>query len=208
MLFPLRGAAQESITKSEKIVEEAPIPVELFIGQRALYYQHVLSKNIFKEKFNFFNVSAIDAEYGKKPNNQFVISSLISYNMGKGFSAGFGGEIQPPGASITAGIQYVYASKEFLLVLFPSVNLNGPIKYSQFSLLEYRPKINKNLSGYFRTQLLISADFEVYDRGYQQFRLGLQIRDIQFGLAVNFDQFNSNERTTSNYGVFIRLLIF
>lgn len=208
LLYPLVGIAQESIANSDAIEQQAPIPVELFIGHRALSYQHVLSRNILKEKFNFFNVSAIDAEYGENPKNEFVISSLISYNIGKGFSVGLGGEIQPPGASLIVGAQYAYASKQFLLVIFPSVNLNGPTTYSQFSLLEYRPRINKNLSGYFRTQLVVSTNFEIYDRGYQQFRLGVQLKDLQFGLAANFDQFNSNERTTSNYGLFTRLLIF
>lgn len=208
ILFPLGSIAQDLTSETTKTAQQSPIPVEVFIGHRALSYQHVLSKNVFEEKFNFFNVSAFDAEYGENPKNEFIISSLFSYNIGKGFSVGVGGEIQPPGASVIAGIQYAFASKEFLLVVFPSVNLNGAMKYSQFTLLEYRPKINENLHGYFRTQLVVSTDFAAYDRGYQQFRMGLQIQNIQFGLAANFDQFNSNERMTTNYGVFTRLLIF
>ncbi len=106
------------------------------------------------------------------------------------------------------GAQYSYATEKLLLVLFPSVNLNGYKQYSQFALLEYRPKINENYKGYFKMQFLVTTDFHNYDRGYQQFRLGLQRENIQFGLATNFDQFNSNAITTNNFGVFIRTLFF
>ncbi|OJJ15516.1 hypothetical protein BKI52_37145 [marine bacterium AO1-C] len=195
------GQDSTSITKSQ-----APTPVEIFAGHRALSYQHVLSKDI--GRFNFFNVAAFDAEYGTSPKNDFVISSFFSYQLGKGFSLGIGGEIQPPGANFIVGAQYVYASNQWLLVLFPSVTLQQASQFAQLSLLEFRPKISQGIRGYFRAQVLVSTNFITYDRGYQQFRLGLQINQVQFGLAANYDQFASNTRTTTNYGAFVRLLIF
>ncbi len=188
--------------------QQPPIPVEVFGGHRALSYQHVINKNVFDDTFNFFNITSFDAEYKEDPRNVFLISSLFSYNIGKGFSAGIGGEIQRPGAFVIAGAQYAYSTNNFLLVLFPSVNLNGITQYSQFMLLEYRPKVNEKLNGYLKMQFLVTTDFSNYDRGYQQFRFGLQHENIQFGLAGNFDQFNSNEITTSNLGVFVRTLFF
>lgn len=208
ILFSIAGFGQGSTLDTLSQEFQPPIPVELFIGHRALSYQHVFNKNLWKQRINFFNISAIDAEFGENPGNQFVISSFVSYNVGKGFSVGLGGEIQPPGAVMYVGAQYAYASQRFLLVIFPSVNLNGPTQFAQFSLLEYRPSFNEKLSGYFRIQFLVSTDFHVYGRGYQQFRAGLQVRNIQFGLAANFDQFNSNAIKTSNYGLFGRVLIF
>ncbi len=190
------------------MAQNPPIPVEIFAGNRALSYQHVINKNVFEGRFNFFNITSFDAEYKEEPRNVYLISSMLSYNIGKGFSAGLGGEIQRPGAFVFVGAQYAYATDQLLFVLFPSVNLNGYMQYSQFALLEYRPKINENYRGYFKIQLLVTTDFDNYDRGYQQLRLGLQRQNIQFGLAANFDQFNSNAITTNNFGVFVRALFF
>ncbi len=190
------------------MAQNPPVPVEIFGGHRALSYQHVINKTVFKERFNFFNITSFDAEYKEDPRNVYLISSMFSYNIGKGFSAGVGGEIQRPGAFVYVGGQYAYATDQLLLVLFPSVNLNGHRQYSQFAMLEYRPKINENYKAYIKMQFLVTTDFDNYDRGYQQFRLGLQRENIQFGLAANFDQFNSNAITTNNFGVFIRTLFF
>ncbi len=187
---------------------QPPIPVEVFTGHRALSYQHVINKYVFKNKFNFFNVSSFEAEYKRNANNVFLISSLFSYNIGKGFSIGLGGEIQRPGATAIVGAQYAYKSAGWLIAVVSSVNLSGETEYSQFTLLEYRRAVNENLKVYFRMQMLVTTDFHKYNRGYQQFRLGSQLKDIQFGLAANFDQFNANTIKTTNYGVFVRTLIF
>ena len=206
-LFSLKSLAQDTVQVKTEIAQP-PVPLEIFTGHEAMSYQHVLNKNLLEGNFNFFNVTGFDAAYEQNENNVFVISSLFSYTIGKGFSAGLGGEIQRPGTFAIAGAQYAYATQRFLLVVFPSVNLNGKTQYSQFTLLEYRPKINEMLNGYIRTQWLLATDFQRYERGYQQFRLGLQIKHVQFGLAANFDQFDSNAITTSNYGVFVRILIY
>jgi len=200
-LSPMVAIGQEPLPKPK-----TPIPVEVFAGHRALTYQHVLSKDI--GRFNFFNVAAFDAEYGASPKNEFVISSFFSYSLGKGFSVGVGGEIQPPGANFIFGAQYVYASQQWLLVFFPSVTLQPASQFAQLSLLEFRPRISQKIRGYFRAQVLVSTNFITYDRGYQQLRLGVQIKQLQLGLAANFDQFAANTRTTTNYGIFTRLLIF
>ncbi|MEM1257578.1 MAG: hypothetical protein AAGH81_03540 [Bacteroidota bacterium] len=188
--------------------QQPPLPVELFGGNRAMYYQHVLNKNLFGDKFNFFNVTSFEAEHENNQNNIFVVSNLFSYNLGKGFSVGIGGEIQRPGTFAIVGAQYAYVTKTVLLVIFPSMNINGDKEYTHFTLFEYKPNLSDKLKGYFRSQFLVITDFENYNRGYQQLRLGLQLDNIQFGLATNFDQFDNNKVTKSNYGLFIRALIF
>ena len=207
-LTNLQLDAQNVEQPNHQVESQPPIPVELFVGDRAIAYQQVINKNIFKDKFNFFNITRFDAELGQDATNVFLISSFFSYNLGKGFSLGVGGELQRPGAFIMLGIQYAYVRPQLLLVLFPSVNLNGTQQYAQLSLIEFRPKITQHLSLYSRVQLLVNTNFKSYDRGYQQIRLGLQHKNIQYGLAATFDQFDSNNITTTNYGVFTRLLIF
>ncbi|WP_299434536.1 hypothetical protein [uncultured Aquimarina sp.] len=193
---------------SKNFAQQSPIPVELFAGNRAITYQHVLNKNILDNKFNFFNVVSFDAEYEENGNSIYVVQSLVSYKITNKFSLGIGGQLQNIGAFAIVGVQFAHATDNFLLVILPTVTITGKTNYEQFLLLEYRPKINEKIRGYFRTQFLVNTDFTKYNRGYQQLRLGLEKKNIQFGLAATFDQFNSSTITTSNYGVFTRLLVF
>lgn len=188
--------------------QQPPIPVEVFGGHSAVSYQHVISKDIFNNKFNFFNVAAFDAKYSDNKNSVFAIQSLVFYKIGKGFSVGLGAQLQNVGAFSLAGIQYSYASDKLLVVILPTVNLNEKTNYEQFVLVEYRPKLNDKTRIYSRIQILANTDFEKYNRGYQQLRLGLEKKGLQFGVAATFDQFNSNIVKLENYGVFVRKLIF
>ena len=203
----LGGSAQE-VEVDFSSVEEPPIPVSVFGGHRVLSYQHVLNRSLHHTRFSFFNITVFDAEYGEEPVNRYLISSLFSYRISKRIAAGIGGEIQRPGAFAIVGLQYSYASESMLLVLYPSVNLNGNTQYSQLNLFEFRPILTKNLRGYLRAQVLVGTNFQTIQRGNQQLWLGLQIHGFQFGLAASFDQFNDNTITTKNYGGFLRMLLF
>jgi len=187
--------------------QQPPIPIELFAGNRAITYQHVLNKSILDDKFNFFNVVSFDAEYEENGSKIYVIQSLVSYKITNKFSLGLGGQLQNTGAFTIVGAQFAHATDNFLFVILPTINITGKTNYEQFFLFEYRPKINRKTRAYFRSQFLVNTDFTKYNRGYQQLRLGLEKKNIQFGLAATFDQFNSGV-ATSNYGCFIRLLIF
>lgn len=197
LLFSLNNFAQQPT-----------IPFEIFAGNRAITYQHVLNKNILDNKFNFFNMVSFDTEYKDNGSNIYVIQSLVSYKITNKFSLGLGGQLQNIGAFAIVGVQFAHSTDNFLFVVLPTVTITGKSNYEQFLLLEYRPKINEKIRGYFRTQFLINTDFTRYNRGYQQIRLGLEKKNIRFGLATTFDQFNSSRITTSNYGVFMRYLIF
>ncbi len=184
-----------------------PIPIEVVFGQRSGFYQHVISKNILQDKYNFFNVSNFDSKWGDNQDTHFIISNFLSRNLGKGFGFGIGAEIQGPGSFITVGGQYTYGTKKLLIVLFPSVNVNGPTEYSQFALVEFKPELNQDLRVYIRGQFLLTTNLKVLFRSYQQLRLGLQKENMLFGFAMNLDQFHVTGIEKENYGVFIRMLL-
>ena len=213
-IFPIKYYWQFSISIpmmllfAQSVFAQAPIPIELFAGNRSINYQHIVNKEMFENKVRFFNVTSFESEYNQNENYQFFTSSLLFYNLSKRFSLGMGGEVKRSGVFPVIGSQYTYLSKKIVVVVFPTVNLNGNTKYAHFSLFEYRSNLNDDLKVYFRAQILFVTNFEIYNRGYQQFRLGLQKNNIQFGLATNFDQFNNNEVTTNNIGIFVRNLIF
>ncbi len=189
----------------EWIATGTPIPVEAMIGQRSGFYQHVISKNILKDKYNFFNVSSFDSKWGDNQDNHFIISNFLSRNIGKGFGVGIGAEIQGPGSFLTLGGQYSCGSKKLLLVLFPTININGPKEYSHFSLIEYKPKLGPTLHAYLKLQFLLTTNFNKLTRSYQQLRIGMEKSHIVFGLAINLDQFQALGLTKENYGIFIKM---
>lgn len=45
-------------------------------------------------------------------------------------------------------------------------------------------------------------------KSYQWFRLGLEIKGLQFGLAANMDEYGPNPSIETNFGLFIRKEIF
>ncbi|CAL2077349.1 conserved exported hypothetical protein [Tenacibaculum sp. 190524A05c] len=187
---------------------QSPIPVETLLGSRSFYYQHVISKNLNDSGLNFFNVSSFDANWTDNQDNHYFITGFLSQKIWKGLSIGFGGEIQGPGSFFTTGLQYSFFKKNLLVVVFPSVNLNGVMELSNFALIEYKPKINNKTSIYLRAQFLATTNFSQIFRSYQQLRAGLQLKNYQFGLAANFDQFNVPNIYKNNFGVFIRTLLF
>ncbi|MEO1054703.1 MAG: hypothetical protein AAFX87_28990 [Bacteroidota bacterium] len=207
-MLAVSGYAQEIVSDRPAVVNTPPIPVEILPGHRSFFYQHVISKDIFNDKFNFFNISAFDAEYGSDPTNEFVIASFFSYKLSKSISAGVMGQIIPKGASVFLGAKYNLVREDFLLVVFPSYRITANQVFSQFALVEYRPKISNKVNAYFRTQLLAETDGDELTRGFQQLRAGIQIKNSQFGLAANFDQFAGDRPSVDNFGVFFRLLIF
>lgn len=192
----------------QKENSQTPVPVEILFGSRSFYYQHVISKDLNDSGLNFFNVSSFDANLSDNQDNHYFITGFLSQKVWKGLSVGFGGEIQGPGSFLTAGLQYSYFKKNLSIVAFPSVNLNGIMELSNFALIEYKPKINDKTSAYFRAQFLATTNFSEIFRSYQQLRIGLQLKNYQFGLAANFDQFNVPNIYKNNFGVFIRTLLF
>jgi hypothetical protein len=51
-------------------------------------------------------------------------------------------------------------------------------------------------------------DASTHIKSYQWFRLGFDIKGIQFGLAANIDEFGPEPSVETNFGVFVRKEIF
>lgn len=75
-------------------------------------------------------------------------------------------------------------------------------------ILQYKAEINDRVRLFTRIQLLNLFDAGGNIKSYQWMRLGLEVKGIQFGLAVNLDEYGPNPSVESNLGVFIRKEIF
>ncbi len=189
-----------------------PIPVELTIGNNNFGLQTVITRNLPEsKKFSFLSVSVVQSDYENNIQSlDFVNNSQISYNFykGLGISAGLN-TTKNTGMSPQAGLQYVLANQNILLVLSSSYQFNQSNSVSLLSIFEYKPKISEKLRLYSRIQGFYTEGLKNRDheRSYVQLRLGLGLKGYQSGLFSNLDYYGPNKVFKDNYGVFFRINI-
>lgn len=199
--FGLKMSAQELTPK--------PIPIEIVIGNNRIGLQTIINKNLPESKrFSFFSVTNFESDYSKNANSlDFINNSHISLEIYNGFGVTAGANINKiTGLSATFGLQYVFANPKWLFVITPNLILTTGKTASVLSLLEYKPKLTKQMKLYSRIQGLYNHNIKlsVHERSYLQLRIGLEYHKYQFGLASNFDYFGPLQSFKNNHGIFIR----
>jgi hypothetical protein len=90
----------------------------------------------------------------------------------------------------------------------PRVNIESEPSYDIMTIFQVKPGINEKLKLVARVQMLNLFGKTGNIKSYQWVRLGLEVKEIQFGLAANFDEFGPNPSVEMNTGVFVRKEIF
>lgn len=188
----------------------APIPIETFVGNDYLNFQMIVAKP-FQEnsRFGFFNVTNFNGSYDNDlRQNEFFSQVLINYEVAKGVSIAAGATINHfTGFRPTAGIQYLFANRKWLLVVLPRIDLRDDFDFETFALLEYKPQFTKKLGLYTRAQGLYSHNTrqDFHARSYLYLRAGLSVKNYQFGFGANFDTYGPLKEKGQNYGIFVRV---
>ncbi|CAM4249207.1 hypothetical protein SAMN06265348_1077 [Pedobacter westerhofensis] len=211
-------AQEQANSKTENIpAESAPVPIELFAGNKGFAFQLIVSKQFSAgSKFGFFNVTNFAGDY--KQTNQttsFLSQSFVTAEIWKGISAAtgisaIGSSTTPLEVRPTAGLQYLLASRDILLVVIPRFDLSQTYNFETFAVLEYKPMLSKNWGIYTRLQGLYNYNTKL---GYHEIseinlRLGLAYKSFQFGLASIHDFYGPEAINVNNYGLFIKTNIF
>ena len=73
--------------------EVSPIPAELLIGNKRVFFQMVIQKDLKPEiGLGFFSITNFHAAYDNSPsNNEFISQNLLTFSLGKGFAISGGG---------------------------------------------------------------------------------------------------------------------
>ena len=206
-------AQTDSLRKAPPSKPSPPIPVEAFAGNKDLVFQMIVSKHFSpKSRFGFFNVTNFVGDY-KMTNqkNQYLSQSLITADIYKGFSVNAGVTMNyMTGFRPTAGLQYVFANREFLAVVLPRFDLTQTYNFETFGLVEYKPKFKNNWGLYTRVQGLYNYNtkLEFHDRRYIWLRVGASYKNYQFGLGANFDVYGPMKVNENSFGVFLRTELF
>ncbi len=181
--------------------QEISFAPEFVGGYRSMVYTHFVHVT-FNKKFTISNLSLLDNEYGSDKNNIFFIRNTIAYKLHKNIAINVGVGVKNPGKFSTLSLHYQLIRKTFKA----SYTIGGTYQKNwtleQSLQLVYFPRIKQNIEGYISFQMVANIDRNEYQRGFQWLRLGRKQHQIIYGLALNFDQWNNNQKTLENAGIF------
>jgi hypothetical protein len=217
LLEPTFAQTHDSLQTGNVKTRGTPIPIELFAGNKAFTFQLIVSKQFSpKSRLGFFNVTNFMGDYKEvNQTSEFFSQSLITAKVGLGISlttglSAIGSSNSSNTVRPTGGLQYLFANRDFLLVVLPRFDLTQTYNFETFSVFEYKPMLSKNWGIYSRIQGLYNyntkQDFHEVSSIY--LRLGLSYKNVQFGLGTNHDFYGPNNYNVNNLGVFIKTNLF
>lgn len=185
-----------------------PIPVELMMGYKYGSVNLSFAKNFSQEsKFGFFHMNTVQFDYKDENRNSFILQDQFFIEALKNFRVTGGVAYSKGGFNPTAGFQYSYSGKRLFFLFAPRVNIESDPSYDIMTIVHFRPQINDVMKLFTRLQMLNLFDSGGNIRSYQWFRIGLDIKATQFGVAFNLDEYGTDP-LEFNAGLFIRKEIF
>lgn len=193
------------------------IPVEVFAGNKkatidVMFFKYFKNKNQTNSRFLFFNRNRATIDYQITSTTnlpQFGFTEAISYNHEKlrGFAPVIVGQIFSSGCYAKTGIQFAKIRKELTIFTWVVTETKNQPSIDVFLLGRYTPTLTKKINLFSQLELLNTIP-STNQKNYgftQRMRLGLKIKEFQFGLAADFSEIGrSNYKKTSNSGVFLR----
>jgi hypothetical protein len=176
---------------------------EIVLGTRSHSYQHYINYN-FDNTWSINNVILFDNEYFDDGNTIFFIRNMLAYTVGKHYKINAGIGIKNPGSFSTINVHYQLAKSNLKLSYSLGTTYQEGFTMEQNISLNYTPKLTKTVNFYLGVFAVMNTDFKIINRGIQQVKVGVKKRDIMFGFASNFDQFNNASKTLENYGIFLK----
>lgn len=195
----------------------AQIPVEVFAGHKKatvdiMFFKYFKNKEGKNSNFLFFNRNRASIDYKMTETTnlpQFGFTEAISYNHPrlKGFAPVVVVSILNRGVYPKAGIQFAKIKKDYTIFSWlVSETLNEP-NIDFFFLGRYTPKLTDKLNLFSQIEL-VNAFPSVGKNNFaftQRLRLGLKIKEFQFGVGLDLTQLGRNDFTqTENFGGFLR----
>ncbi len=217
-VFPSTAQVLDSLKTENVQIGSAPTPIEIFAGNKTYTFQLIVSKQFSpKSRFGFFNVTNFTGDYKKvSQTTEFFSQSLLTAQVWKGISVTTGlsaiGSSSANSITVrpTAGLQYLLANRNFVVVILPRFDLSQTYNFETFTVLEYKPMLSRTWGIYTRFQGLYNyntkLDFHEISSIY--LRAGLSYKNVAFGIGSNHDFYGPNNHNVNNFGVFIKTDLF
>lgn len=186
-----------------------PIPVELTAGNKYgtvdLSFSRFFSKD---SKFGFFHMNTVQFDYDNKNENSIILQDLAFVEIVKNLRIAGGVSYSKAGFSPTAGLQYIYNGKNFMILSAPRINITDDPSVDIMNIIQLKLPLTEKLKLYTRAKALNLFWKDGNIKSYQWLRVGLETGGIQFGAAINFDEYGPHPEVQTSFGVFIRKEIF
>ncbi len=195
----------------------APIPIELFSGNKGFNFQLILSKQFSQtSKFGFFNVTSFASGYTEaNQTTSFISQSGLTAKVWKGISVMAGLSAmsfpdEPMEVRPTAGLQYLLYTRDFSVFVLPRFDLTQTYNFETLAVLEYKPMLSKNWGIYTRAEGLYNYNTKLgyHDITEINLRLGLSYKNVQFGVGSILDYYGPTSYNVNNLGLFIKTDLF
>lgn len=198
-------------------VSKAQIPVEVFGGHRKatvdkMFFKFFKNKQGENSHWLFFDRNRASVDYKMTKTAflpQFGFTEAISYNPPKlkGFAPVSVVQIFNNGVFPKAGFQYAYIKKDITIFSWVVCETLKDPNLDFFLLFRFTPILTEKLNLF--TQIETVNAFPTIQKGIfnltQRARLGLKIKDWQFGAGADFNQNgHSTLLFTCNIGGFLR----
>lgn len=195
----------------------AQIPVEVFAGNKkttldVMFFRFFKNKEGANSRFLFFNRNRASIDYSMTKSTslpQFGFTEAFSYNHKKlgGLAPVVVAQVSGTGVFPKAGLQYAFINKKITLFSWVVSELKNEAGIDFFFLGRYTPAITEKVNAFCQLEL-VNAFPTAASKSYsftQRFRLGLKLKEFQFGAAADFSSTGRTRlRTTGNTGGFLR----
>lgn len=193
------------------------LPVEMFGGHQkstidVIFFKYFKNSHGENSDLLFFNRNRASIDYRMTPQEnlpQFGFTEAVSYNHVKlkGLAPVAVVQVFSWGVYPKAGFQYVRIKKRITLFGWVVCEILKHPDFDFFLLFRYTPKLTEKLNLF--TQFETVNAFPTSSSGNvnltQRVRLGLEIREWQFGVGADFNETASEIFTdTHNIGGFLR----
>jgi hypothetical protein len=200
-----------------RTIANAQIPVEVFAGHTrttvdVMFFKFFKNKEGNNTRFLFFNRNRASINYEMTATTnlpQFGLVEAFSYNHAKlkGFAPVLVTTILNRGVYPKAGIQFAKLTKDYTIFTWVVMETLKDPSIDYFFLGRYTPRLSNRLNLF--TQLeLVNAFPTALQNNFsftQRFRLGLKLKEFQFGTGLDLSQAGRNRFLWSeNLGGFLR----
>lgn len=195
----------------------AQMPVEIFGGHKKstfdlMFFRYFKNEEGANSRFLFFNRNRVSIDYRQTSTAYlpvFGFTEAVSYNhpAWKGLAPVMVAQVSNKGIFPKAGIQYYYRKNDFTLFTWVVVETLKNPYVDWFLLTRFEPKLTEKLNLFTQLELVngfptLSTDNTIL---IQRLRLGLKVREWQFGLGADFNQTGTTTLvSTDNIGGFFR----
>jgi hypothetical protein len=176
---------------------------DVVFGHRSFTYMHQVNGS-FHYKVRLNNLVLFDTDYKNREHKLFFIRTTVSYLLTENIALNAAAGMKSPGSFLTLSAQYRLSRPGFSFAYSVGATSQAGFTLEQALAFEVMPRLTATLRGYLGGSAIANVNLDGYQRGLQFIRLGLKTEMYGYGLALNLDQFNNNQKKLANGGIYFR----